>query len=227
MTIKKISIFFAVAFLVMAIPVLANTLSQTQFFTGIPNMNGSLPDFNQFNSYGGTRLLQSIQISFTLQSSGGYLEAHNISSSLASITYAFGVNGRISSTDVCLPDMSLQVSDTNHFDLNPGASWSYNGSIKTDTKLDSVADTLWGSGAKGFLETTGTYKINYSVGRTADCTSDGGISFSSIPASASGMVTVLYTYEVIPEPATIALLGTGILVFVLKRKRKKQQIYPP
>ncbi len=216
--------FLAVVLSVMAVPAFAYTISQTQFVTGIPNMNGSLADFNQFDNLGGTRQLQSIQVAFTLQSSGGYLEVQNISSSPASITYAFGVNGRISSTDVCLPDMLLQVFDTNHFDLNPGASWSYNGSIKTDSESDFVSASLWGGGAKGFLG-AGTYKINYSIGRTADCTSDGGISFAAIPASASGFVTVLYTYDVVPEPATIALLTFGGFIFLLKKKRGKR--YPP
>jgi hypothetical protein len=214
---KRFLFFFAAAVFITGGLACAYTISQTQFITGIPNMNGSLT-FNQFDN-NSTCQLQSIQFSFTLQSSGGYLEAHNISPSLASITYAFGVNGNLSSTDVCLPDMSLQVSDTNNFDLNPGADWLYNGSIKTDTKLDSIADTLWGNGAEGFLG-TGTYTINYSIGRTTNYSSDGGVSFFSVPASASSMVTVLYTYDVVPEPATITLLTIGALAF-LKRKSSK------
>jgi hypothetical protein len=193
-------------------------ISQTQFFTGIPALYDSLT-FNQFDTQGGNLDLQSIEISFVLQSSGGYLEASNISSSPASIDYTFGVNGRIFSTDVCLPDMSLQVSDTDHFDLNAGDSWSYNGSIITDTDLDSIASSLWGSGAQGF-QGTGTYKINYFIGRTAELASEEEISFSSIPASASGMVTVLYTYNTVPtpEPATITLLSVGIFA-LLRRKQ--------
>jgi len=223
MTTKKISIFFAVTSLVMAVPAFAYTISQSQVFTGITNMSGSLPDFNQFDNHGDIWQLQSIQVSFTLQTSGGYLEIYNNSSSPASITFDFGTNGFIASTDVCLPDMSLQVYDGNHIELsNLGDSRSYDGGIKTNTKLVSIGETFWNAGNKGF-EGTGTYTIDYSISQWFDWSGSGWIRFDSLPPNASSIVTVLYTYnETIPEPATIALLGTGILVFLLKRKKKKR-----
>ena len=247
MTTKRLPTFLAVILFMTAIPAFAYTVSQTKYIpSGIPDMNGLLT-FNQFNNHSGIWDLNSIQISFTLQSSGGCLTVDNDSASPASGSFEFGIFGGILSTNVNLPAINppaqfscqVEVYDSQTFSLDPdngdGLSYdptppdglSYNGGIITDTNVGSVGRPYWTAGNKGFLG-IGTYTINYYVRQHFTFSASGGVSLNATPAAdAAGFVTVLYTYEVIPEPATITLLGTGILVFLLKRKRKKQQIYPP
>jgi hypothetical protein len=232
---KRLSAFLAVIFATMAVPAFADTLSQTQFFTGIPNMNGAF-SFNQFNNHNNTWDLQSIEISFTLQASGGYLKLDNDSLEPASVSFEFGAGGVLSSTDVNLSNSLNQpvpgqvtVYDSQTFSLAPDNGDGpyiydpsppdgnlYNGRILTDTGLGFIGNYYWDKGGKGFLG-TGTYNINYSVWQHFQLDSTGGVTHMSIPANASGMVTVLYTYDAVPEPATIALLTIGSLLF---RKKK-------
>jgi hypothetical protein len=239
MTTKRLSTFLAVILSMLAVPAFADTLSQTRFFTGIPSMNGSLT-FNQFYDNGGAWTLQSIEVSLTLQASGGYIRIDNDSSVPASFSFTFGAGGVLSSTDVNLSDSLNQpvpgqvavyrsqsfnlagnVGDgTGDYDPTPPDGALYNGNIVTDTNVGFIGNYYWDKGTEGFLG-TGTYDVNYSVWQHFTYDVFGGIEFKSIPANASGLVTVLYTYDTIPEPATIALLCTG-LIFLLKRKRKKQ-----
>jgi hypothetical protein len=184
-------------------------------------MSGLLT-YKQFDTHGDSCNLQSIRLSFTLQTSGGYLEIYNNSPSPASITFEFGTDGHLFSTDVNLPDMSLQVYDGDHIELNNlGDSYSYDGGIKTDTKLVSIEEALWDAGNEGFVG-TGTYTINYSIAQWFNWSGSGWVQFNSLPPSTSSIVTVLYTYNTtVPEPATIILLCTGAFALLKRKKRSK------
>ena len=220
----------------MAIPAFADTIPQTQFFTGIPNMNGSLT-FNQFDNHSDTWTLLSIQVSFTLKASGGYLKLDNDSAQDVNGTFEFGAIGSISSTDVVLKNsfsqlipgqavasfnesFSLDANDLNDgrgdYDPTPPDGLLYNGGFETGSESGFVGNASW----EEFLG-TGAYNINYSVARLFNYSSNTDrIEYEFIPVSVSGFVTVLYTYDVIPEPATITLLCTGTLA-LLKRKNGK------
>ena len=205
----------------------AATITQTQTFSGIPNMNGSLT-FNQFDSSLGT--LTSIQVRLSLQTSGGRLILDNDSASSASGTFEFGANGSIGSTDVSLMDTSLQpITDlTEAFysqafsldanvddvsgDYDPASpdGLQYDGGIVSDTASGLVDSTVWG-GYTG----TGTYNINYNITQWLDYGGISGIECAITPVSASGDVTVIYTY--IPEPATMLLLAIGAVAILRKK----------
>jgi len=202
------------------------TLPQTQSFSGRPNPSGSLT-FSQFHDDSGAWILQSIQVSFTLQSSGGHLTLDNNNNlQQASGYFEFGVGGVLSSTDVNLSNSLNQpipgqvtACSSQTFNLGPGETLSYDGGIVTATKSGFVGNTFWGDGTKRFLG-TGTYSINYYVWLHLPVNSSSEeILFNSNPTpNAFGDVTVVYTY--IPEPATITLLTFGGFALLKKKHRK-------
>lgn len=233
---KRFLVFFAAILSVSALQVSAFTIPQTKYFSGTPSMSGSLT-FNQFDNYGGTLVLQSIDISLTLQASGGYFKIDNDNTSPVSGTFEFGAKGNISSTDVHLLNassdnipgevgayhseafsLSGNVGDgTGDYDPTGPDGMFYNGGIENSTTSGSIGNAFWSSGNKGFMG-IGTYNINFSVIQRAYCSVSGIEYQSSPPPSTFGFVTVLYTYEPVPEPATIALLSLGIVML-----RKKTQ----
>ena len=233
---KKFLTFFAAIIVVTAAPAFADTISQTQSFTGLPNINGSLT-FNQFDSNSSIWTLQSIQVSFTLQSIGGYARLDNDSALPASGTLEFGNKGNISSTDVLLLDSSFQpvvnqikACHQESFSLAPdngdgpyNYDWAspdgllYSSGIETNTDSGFVDSDFW-PGYTG----TDTYNIDYSVTQWFNYGGFGGIEYAVTPAGASGQITVIYTYDdlPVPEPATIATLAFGLL-WTSRSRRKK------
>jgi hypothetical protein len=181
-------------------------------------MNGSLA-FNKFNLALGT--LESIQVSFTLQTSGGQLILDNDSPSAASGTFEFGAVGSITSTDAYHTgafNLTANAGDSlGDYDPTPTDGLQYDGGPETDTQSGLVNSLVWG----GYTGTgAGTYNIKYSVTQWLDYGSVSGIEVAFSPVIASGGVTVIYTYTPIPEPATVSLLTIGALAF-LKRKNSK------
>ncbi|MBU2457846.1 MAG: PEP-CTERM sorting domain-containing protein [Planctomycetes bacterium] len=236
---KRFLVFFAAILSVSALQVSAFTIPQTKYFSGTPSMSGSLT-FNRFDNYGGTLVLQSIDISLTLQASGGYFILDNDNTSPVSGTFEFGANATIiGATDVILKDSSSQDipaqaaayhsgvfnlaadvdDDTGDYDPTGPDGMFYNGGIENSTTSGSIGNAFW-SGFTG--SGTGTYNINFSVTQRASCSGPDYIeNQSSPPPSTFGFVTVLYTYEPVPEPATIALLTVGALALLKKRKHSK------
>jgi hypothetical protein len=222
--IKRFLIFFA-AFSITALQAWADIYPQTRNFTGTPNISGSLT-FNQFNNHSGTWILQSIDVSLTLQASGGYLIIDNDNTSPVSGTFEFGANAAIGTTDVILKDSSSQAipaqaaayhSEAFNLAANVGDGAGdydptgpdgtfYNGGIENKTTSGSIGNAFWSSGNKGFMG-TGTYNINFSATQRAYCSGSGIEYQSSPPPSTFGSVTVIYTYDTVPEPATITLFG--------------------
>lgn len=232
--VKKFLFLFAAALFTTAAPVFAATMPQTQSFSGIPNMDGSLT-FNKFDDNGGLNVLTSIQVIFDLTSTGGLLILDNDSDQPASGIFEFGAKGGIGSTDVALLNASylpvvaqLDATHSSGFsltgdpnpipnDFNPAPTdgMSYTGS----TEYDSDSGLI-GSFAFAGYTGTGTYDIDYSVIQWLDYGSVSGIEVAYTPVNVSGEVTVIYTYDIVPEPATVILFCTGVFG-LLKRKSCK------
>ena len=85
----------------------ATTITQTQNFGGTPNLL-QLLTFNQFDDQGGSLILQSIEVTFSLDITGGSLTLDNDGQLPANGTFEFGADGDISSTDVSLLNTSFQ-----------------------------------------------------------------------------------------------------------------------
>ena len=232
---KKFLILFAVLLLfVTAIPAFATPIPQTKPFSGVPDMNGVLA-FDKFDTHGGTWVLDSIQVKLNLETSGGTFKLDNDSELPASGTFFFGAKGTISSTDVALLNSSLvplaipgqaMAYHSEAFSLDPNVGdiggdysplppdgMSYTGHAETDTKSGFVGELFW-AGYQG----TGTYDINYEITQWLTYGGIGGIEYAVTPVSASGDVEVIYEYHIIPEPATICLLGFGALSLFRKKK---------
>ena len=223
--------------LLTALPAFAVISSQTQSFSGIPNLNSSLT-FNQFNTGLGT--LQSIQVLLYLESYGGQLILDNDSTSPASGTFQFGAAGNLNATtDVLLFNSSFQPipsqvgayhsqafslaadngDGSGNYDSTGPDGLSYVGDLEGDVKFGFIGNAFWSLGTNGFLG-TGTYNINYCILQWLDYGSIGGIEYAVNPINASGHVTIAYTYNPVPEPATIVLLTIGVFAS-MKRKNKK------
>jgi hypothetical protein len=209
------------------------------FGPNIPNMSGYLT-FDQFDNHGGTWVLSSIEVLLTLHTSGGQLVLDNDSDQPASGIFQFGAKGNIESNDVTLLNSSAQTipgqagayhsrafslepengDGPNNRDGNSPDGLVYDGGTESGIVSGLVGSSYWtGSGAKGYLGTD-TYDIYYSIFQWLDYGSIGGIEYAVTPVSASGDVTITYTYDVIPEPATITLLCLGTFA-LLKRKSSK------
>jgi hypothetical protein len=232
---EKFLILFAVALLVTAglASAVPPPITQTQPFSGIPSISGSLV-FDKFDTHGGTWILNSIQVTLNLETSGGEFRLDNDSTSPASGSFEFGAKGSISSTDVSLLNSSLiaipgtvnayhsgsfslepNIGDIEgDYDPSPPDGMLYNGATETDSKSGFVDDTLW-AGYQG----TGTYNINYEIIQWLNYGGIGGIEYAVTPVSASGYVEVIYDYYIIPEPATIVPLCTGGLILLLRKKK--------
>lgn len=233
---KKFLTICVVGMFLTALPAFATTVTQTQNFSGVPNVNGSLT-FNQFNDGGGTLTLQSIEVQFYLETNSGHLIIDNDGVLPASGTFQFGAVGIMSSTDVILLNYFFlpipgQVGAYNSQVFNLGADngdgsgnydpispdgLAYNGGTESDSKSDFVGNAFWRAGTKGFLG-TGTYDINYSIIRWFDCGGISGIEYAITPVNITGHVTINYNY--IPEPATIVLLTVGLFISMKIKCRK-------
>lgn len=229
MNAKRTKVVFSlfVAFIATASAAMANPLVQKQDFNGTLNFSRPLT----FNKYNAGKTLTSIRISLNLRINGGTLIIDNDSNDPALGTFEFGENALLGSTDVLLtggPGQAqaynfLSVSLAGNVDdvkneyspLPPDGNY-YNGGIVSDTKSGYINDEFWSS-----YQGSGTFDIQVSVWLQTNYIGTGYVEYSlTTPISVTGYVEVAYTC--IPEPATITLLGTGIIVFVLKRKKKKR-----
>jgi len=213
----------------------AATITETEAIgPSIPTFGQTL-NFNQFDTSLGT--LTSIEVILILNSDGGSLTLDNDGVDPASGNFDFGSEGDISSSDVTLLNAAFSpvtatanayhtgafslagnVGDgSGDYDPTGPDGMLYTGSLVTDTQSDFIGSTFWGSGTVGFLG-TGTYDIEFDATQVSNFGGIGGIEYAVTPMTAYGSLEIIYTYDPIPEPTTIALLSAG--VFGLLRKRK-------
>jgi len=199
------------------------TKSETKTFSGNTTLT-----FQQFNPGWGT--LESIEIIFDLGINGGWLIVDNDGTSQVSVTMELGATAAISSTDVDLSSLifnALTASTTTtrlldpnvgdgpgNVDDDPPDGYFYNGCADSNSDSGFIS-ALDFAGYTGI----GTFGIDVAITNIADWGSlldveglPGAVAI--LPSGSS--VTVKYTY--VPEPATMALLGLGSMVFLRGRK---------
>jgi len=184
---------------------------------------------------GGTRNLLSVEIKFNLNVNNGTLLLDNDGQAAASGTFEFGAKGTISSSQVPLLNSVYQpvVSElgafhTGTFNLagntgdgddaqncDPSApdGMTYAGGLESRSSQGLINPMLISQYAG-----SGSYNINVEVLQWANFGGQGGIAYTVLPLTSNGNVEVNYSYEVVPEPATVGLLLLGGLGMIRRKK---------
>lgn len=99
-----VSAVFFIALLLYSQTTFAAYITQTQTFSGTPNYSQMLT----FDKYNESVPLESVQVIFTLNISGGWLGVDNDGADPAVVTVELGASGSISSADVILLNSAFQ-----------------------------------------------------------------------------------------------------------------------
>lgn len=205
----------------------AAAITQTQSFKPTtPSFTVPLT-FNQFNTLGGARTLESVYVELTLNVSGGDATVDNDGVESGSVTVSFGGKGSLSSSDVSLVNSSFQPIAQNVQAVTTGSSslgpddgdgpgvqtdgtdwWTMVGQFQTTTDGDYVAPAAWTGGDKGYIA-TGTFSLSVAVDTAFQILGISGVAGAFNPTTASGDVTIIYTY--VPEPAETGLVSAVLL----------------
>jgi hypothetical protein len=213
----KITLTVFVILLIISHPSMANPSFQQQQkdFNGITGFSANLT-FDKFNASG---TLTSIEIIVNLQITGGSLTINNNSSDPAIGTFEFGTNAVLEPINISLVGGPGIAQTLNYLsiDLEGHDNDVYSGGIvPPDTQSGFIDSSCWGQ-YKG----SGSYNIIVRTYPWTNYSGTGKIEYSANPLpTASGDIQVIYTYDPIPEPASITLLCTGVLA-LLRRKSGK------
>jgi len=223
---------FAIALLVGVSMASAASITQTETFGGVPNFSQTLT-FDKFDDQGGTLTLLSVFVEMDMDVQDGLLVLDNDGVDPASGSYEFGGKANITSTDVSLLDAAFQpvtaeldALTLGSFSLDPNDgdvvgdfspvgldALVVNGTPQADADSGFIADLL-----EGQFVGTGTFDVLATATQWSDFGGVSGIEWAVTPVTANGSVTVTYNY--IPEPATMSLLGIGGVAALMRRRRK-------
>lgn len=233
---KKISLCVAV-FLVFAGALQAATITQTKTFSGQPNYSSTLT-FNQFDDHGGAWTLQSIYINVVLNTaSGAYLGIDNDGQTSASGTVSFGSNGSITGSSVTLLTPSLStfyaslVSTSSKQmslsadDGDPAGQFDIGGTDYARWTPGDLTSTIGGyvdSSVFADYIGTGTFDTTINSDISAAISTWTGVEADPDNALPVGNFSARITYEFIPEPTAVGLLGLGgVITLAVSRVRRK------
>jgi len=204
--------------------------------TVVPNVDDVVLTFDQFS--GNPADLTGVHISGTISITGGTLTADNDGAGAGTVNFELGVQGFVSSSDVSLTyldgttqffnnidavstgSQSIGANDTDStagFDDDGGPDNAYfTGSAASASDNGSILPTLWNVGTKGYIG-SGTFDLLVDFTSINSVTGTSGLagSFTAVNSSFEGTVQ----YEVIPEPASAALLGLSGVALLARRRR--------
>ena len=220
---SKITLTAFVILLITTPLSMADPIVQKQNFSGITGFPDNLT-FNKFNA-GGT--LTSVKITLNLQITCGSLIIDNDSNDPIVGTFEFGINAALYSADVSLTGGPIKAQALNSLSVNLGGNYNdgdndfspdppdgclYNGSNVSDKESGLVSNLTQYEGSD-------TYNIAVLTSLHTEHDITGKFEYRVNPYPAvNGYVEVIYTYDPIPEPATICLLGFGALSLLRRKK---------
>ena len=199
----------------------ADIVTQAQSFLGTPNYNESFT-FALFDSSLGT--LTGVDISLQLDISGGFLGVDNDAVGPATVNVEFGATGMLTSSGPTLfPNVSLTTSNSATFNLaaDNGDGPGFDGTGPDFAELIGVATSNIASSSMLFFGEyvgPGTFDIGAEINQVIDFGGASGVAGQFGPQDAEIFITVVYTYDPIPAPGSMALLGLGGLVATRRRR---------
>lgn len=223
------SLMIGIAILGIAGSLSAATISYTTTtpISGAGTANGSffLP---KFDDNGGTLTLESVELYVTAKSWGGWYEIDNEGDASGSATLGVGTTITVSGPYVLIvtnqpsfsatdnsisadTDIAVDFAGTDWFRVVGPDESSANEESDSHSTTQNLAN-YYGPGDLTF---------NYNTNNITSATTDGIGPFdtNSSPANWEFEATVIYTYT--PEPGTMALLATGGVLFLVRRRRSR------
>lgn len=199
---------------IAALAVAAGTASaavQTDSFSFGPNAvpYAGSDVLDRFDTNGGLHVLTGMTLTFD-----GTLSANVSATALSGPqTVEVGVLGNASATDG-LFNLLLGFSDSwTSPSLNSGDSHNFGLLSVNDTQVYNVPAVLW-----PLYTGAGTFGVNFSGSGLFGVQGGGNATIDVTNFGGSGTVTVEYTYNVIPTPGALALLGMGGLAAARRRR---------
>lgn len=218
----------------------AYVITQTENFGFLPNGSQKMT-FDKFDDQGGTRVLQSVEISIELTKTGGSLAVDNDSTMTGTIDLQHTINGNLSvvSGGISLLDLAFNPIGAT---LNAASSLeglgigATSGDSTTEFNNTGLSDYRFFAPNNLTVSTSGTinsifnnsyvaaggvnnFVLNFSALQTTGATGLGGLQQAYVVSSVGGFVTVKYNYDVIPEPSAMLLSIAGVIGLAVHRRR--------
>ena len=215
----------------------AAIITQTQSFP--VNTPGSTYDltFNQFDTMGNTRTLNSVQIVFNLYMYGGSVAVDNDSELPQTVTAQISLTGGLTSSTVALVDSGLHTpwatvnssisqilnlaattgDDIAHFNATGEGDYAEFTGPSSGSPVVKTVDGYVASAGFDAYKGTETYVISALTTQNSSASGNGQMALTMMQTY--GDVTVVYNYTPIPEPATASLAGFGLLLLLRRRRQ--------
>lgn len=174
---------------------------------------------NQFDTSLGT--LTRVTFEYYVETWAGYyyLENRTDPSTPVDVTTYIGVTVSLSGAAVPSGFTSAGAVDQQSATLqNFGDSIEHFGAAANNRNLSAVQSQDALQSNFGLYEGTGTYGVDFHSSQSTTHSALGAVNGSFSPANSQGYLTVTYEYTPIPEPASLALLAIGCLIFGMRRR---------
>jgi len=218
----------------------ASTIVQTGNFSFVPN-DSSAQTFNQFDTMGGTRVLNSVYVTVSFTKSGGSYSVDNESHSSATVTLTHTVTGSLDAGDLDLSTSSGYFGiPTSVLKATSTVSGVVLGADDGDspTNMDNSGPDYYRfdpgdvtKSTSGYItdiaqfEGNSDYVMTFSADQTVNISGVSGASQAFSPSQVNGYISVTYDYTSLsPVPEPSSYVGIGIAAIVLCGFRHRARI---